>query len=76
VFSHLSKDIFIEAAHSGSTQIISVFFLKAFFALIIQEITHHQPTGQIIKSGVFSACSNISNHMVDCQIIILSSSKG
>ncbi|MDR3151055.1 MAG: hypothetical protein LBU14_05805 [Candidatus Peribacteria bacterium] len=76
VFSHFSKDFFIEAAHSGSAQIILVFLLKAFFALIIQEITHHQPIGQIIKSGSSFKSSNISKPIVACQIIILSSSNG
>ena len=55
VFFPCDNDAFMLLAHSGSTQIISVFFLRAFLAEIIPEITHPQPIGQIMISGLSSS---------------------
>jgi hypothetical protein len=74
VFSHFSSESFIEAAPSGSTQIIFVFISNAFVADIIHAESHHHHTGHMIKSG--SNISNISFHTVACPVMILGSSNG
>ena len=63
VFSHPSKLAFILAAHSGSTPIISVCFLKIFLAVMTQDITPPPQIGATIISAS-GISSNISRPRV------------